>query len=238
MEVEVDESGDVREKTKRKKKQNSKSSKKMKKDYGMFDESDVKIDSLNFSSLVISGYKLNSMSMSNENLKPQKIKVASNLLDESRVITVDEPGSKFSYPESTSECENVKKEKSEDEAEDTVFDVKEKIKAEKTSDCVMLDEPDIKIEMPPNTNDLLCLLTKQTQGSDLVQFLKERCYILDHIIKVMKLQKRCAENCVMLDKPEIEIEMSPNLIQLLKHRRYIMQELYEHFVEMDARKTF
>ena len=89
MEVKVDESvGDVREKAKRKKmsdrkdkkKQNSKSSKKMKKDYGMFDESDVKID------------------MSNENLKPQKIKVASNLLVESRVITVDEPGSKFSYP--------------------------------------------------------------------------------------------------------------------------------------------
>jgi ABC-type Na+ transport system ATPase subunit NatA len=61
----------------RKDKQNSKSSKKMRKDYGMFDESDVKID------------------MSNENLKPQKIKVASNLLVESRVITVDEPGSKF-----------------------------------------------------------------------------------------------------------------------------------------------
>ena len=89
LEVEVDESVvDAREKTKRKKmsdrkdkkKQNSKSSKKMKKDYGMFDESDVKID------------------MSNENLKPQKIKVASNLLVESRVITVDEPGSKFSYP--------------------------------------------------------------------------------------------------------------------------------------------
>jgi hypothetical protein len=89
LEVEVDESVvDAREKSKRKKmsdrkdkkKQNSKSSKKMKKDYGMFDESDVKID------------------MSNENLKPQKIKVASNLLVESRVITVDEPGSKFSYP--------------------------------------------------------------------------------------------------------------------------------------------
>ena len=91
LELEVDESvsvGDVREKAKRKKmndrkdkkKQNSKSFKKMKKDYGMFDESDVKID------------------MSNENLKPQKIKVASNLLVESRVITVDEPGSKFSYP--------------------------------------------------------------------------------------------------------------------------------------------
>jgi len=86
LEVEVDESVvDAREKSKRKKmsdrkdkkKQNSKSSKKMKKDYGMFDESDVKID------------------MSNENLKPQKIKVASNLLVESRVITVDEPGSKF-----------------------------------------------------------------------------------------------------------------------------------------------
>jgi predicted metalloenzyme YecM len=30
-------------------------------------------------------------------LKPQKIKVASNLLVESRVITVDEPGSKFWY---------------------------------------------------------------------------------------------------------------------------------------------
>ncbi len=89
LEVEVDESVvDAREKSKRKKmsdrkdkkKQNSKSSKKMKKDYGMFDESDVKID------------------MSNENLKPQKIKVASNLLVESRAITVDEPGSKFSYP--------------------------------------------------------------------------------------------------------------------------------------------
>jgi len=52
----------------------------MKKDYGMFNESDIKID------------------MSNENLKPQKIKVASNLLVESRVITVDKPGSKFSHP--------------------------------------------------------------------------------------------------------------------------------------------
>ena len=162
-----------------------------------------------------------------------EIKFSSSII----TVTADKPGSiiyKFLYPESTSECENVKKEKSEDEAEDTVFDVKEKIKAEKTSDCVMLDEPDIKIEMPPNTNDLLCLLTKQTQGSDLVQFLKERCYILDHIIKVMKLQKRCAENCVMLDKPEIEIEMSPNLIQLLEYRRYIMKELYEHFVKMDT----
>ncbi len=37
--------------------------------------------------------------------------------------------------ESTSECENVKKERS--GAEDTVFDVKEKIKPEKTKDCVM-----------------------------------------------------------------------------------------------------
>ena len=104
----------------------------------------------------------------------------------------------------------------------------------------MLDEPDIKIEMPPNTNDLLCLLTKQTQGSDLVQFLKERCYILDHIIKVMKLQKRCAENCVMLDKPEIEIEMSPNLIQLIKDRRSILdqiikiKELQEHFAYLES----
>jgi len=86
LEVEVDEFvGDVIEKAKREKmndrkdKQNSKSSKKMRKDYGMFDESDVKID------------------MSNENLKPQKIKVASNLLVESRVIIVDEPGSKFSF---------------------------------------------------------------------------------------------------------------------------------------------
>jgi hypothetical protein len=47
----------------------------------MFDESDVKID------------------MSNENLKPQKIKGASNLLVGSGVITVDEPVRyKFSYP--------------------------------------------------------------------------------------------------------------------------------------------
>jgi hypothetical protein len=86
LEVEVDEFvGDVIEKAKREKmndrkdKQNSKSSKKMRKDYGMFDESDVNVK----------------IDMSNENLKPQKIKVASNLLVESRVITVDEPGSKF-----------------------------------------------------------------------------------------------------------------------------------------------
>ncbi len=80
LEVEVDESVvDAREKTKRKKmkdrkdkKSNSKSSKKMKKDYGMFGESDVEIDGLN------------------ENLKPQRIRVASNLLVESRVITADE----------------------------------------------------------------------------------------------------------------------------------------------------
>ncbi len=37
--------------------------------------------------------------MSNESLKPQKIKLASNLLVESRTIVVDEPGvKKFSYP--------------------------------------------------------------------------------------------------------------------------------------------
>jgi len=37
--------------------------------------------------------------MSNESLKPQKIKLASNLLIESRTIIVDEPGvKKFSYP--------------------------------------------------------------------------------------------------------------------------------------------
>ena len=38
-------------------------------------------------------------------------------------------------------------------------------------------DPDIKIEMPPN----------------LIQLLKERCCILDHIIKVVELQERCAE---------------------------------------------
>jgi len=37
--------------------------------------------------------------MSNESLKPQKIKLTSNLLIESRTIIVDEPGvKKFSYP--------------------------------------------------------------------------------------------------------------------------------------------
>ena len=37
--------------------------------------------------------------LSNESLKPQKIKLASNLLVESRTIVVDEPGvKKFSYP--------------------------------------------------------------------------------------------------------------------------------------------
>ena len=61
--------------------------------------------------------------MSNENLKPQKIKVASNLPVESRVITADEPGSKFSYPESTSEgvseYENSNETSSESEGEET-----------------------------------------------------------------------------------------------------------------------
>ena len=57
------------------------SKKKIKKKPEAFDESDVKID------------------MSNESLKPQKIKLASNLLVESRTIVVDEPGvKKFSYP--------------------------------------------------------------------------------------------------------------------------------------------
>jgi hypothetical protein len=50
--------------------------------------------------------------------------------------------------EITSESENVK-EKSEDEAEETVFDVKEKRKPEKTGDFIMPDpdEPDIKTMM-------------------------------------------------------------------------------------------
>ncbi len=57
------------------------SKKKIKKKPEAFDESDVKID------------------MSNESLKPQKIKLASNLLVECRTIVVDEPGvKKFSYP--------------------------------------------------------------------------------------------------------------------------------------------
>jgi hypothetical protein len=43
--------------------------------------------------------------------------------------------------EITSESENVK-EKSEDEAEETVFDVKEKRKPEKTGDFIMPDKPD------------------------------------------------------------------------------------------------
>ena len=138
--------------------------------------------------------------------------------------------------ESTSECENVKKERSGDEAEDTVFDVKEKIKPEKTKDCVMLNKPDIKIEMPPN----------------LIQLLKERGCILDHIIKVVELQEHCAEmkkkilqngkteDCVILNKPEIEIEMSPNLIQLIKDRRSILdqiikiKELQEHFAYLES----
>ena len=47
----------------------------------MFDDSNVKID------------------MSNENIKPQKIKLTSNLLIECRNIVVDEPGKKkFAYP--------------------------------------------------------------------------------------------------------------------------------------------
>jgi hypothetical protein len=59
----------------------SKSKKKIKKKPEAFDELDVKID------------------MSNESLKPQKIKLASNLLVECRTIVVDEPGvKKFSYP--------------------------------------------------------------------------------------------------------------------------------------------
>ncbi len=52
------------------------SKKKIKKKPEAFDESDVKID------------------MSNESLKSQKIKLASNLLVESRTIVVDEPGVK------------------------------------------------------------------------------------------------------------------------------------------------
>ena len=85
LEVEVDESVvDAREKQKRNKMRDRKgkkaNSKKMRKDYRMFVESDVKIDMLN------------------ENLKPKKIRVASNLLVESRIITDNEPGSKFSYP--------------------------------------------------------------------------------------------------------------------------------------------
>ena len=88
MEVEVDEDEsvvDAREKQKRNKMRDRKgkkaNSKKMRKDYRMFVESDVKIDMLN------------------ENLKPKKIRVAFKIfLVESRIITDNEPGSKFSYP--------------------------------------------------------------------------------------------------------------------------------------------
>ena len=48
--------------------------------------------------------------------------------------------------EIASESGNVK-EKSEDEVEETVFDVKEKRKPEKTRDFIMPDKPDIKIMM-------------------------------------------------------------------------------------------
>ena len=48
--------------------------------------------------------------------------------------------------EIASESENVK-EKSEDEVEETVFDVKEKRKPEKTGDFIMPDKPDSKIMM-------------------------------------------------------------------------------------------
>ena len=61
--------------------QSSSPSKRKKKEYEMFDESDVNID------------------MSNDNIKPQKIKLTSNLLIECRNIVVDEPDKKkFSYP--------------------------------------------------------------------------------------------------------------------------------------------
>ena len=48
--------------------------------------------------------------------------------------------------EIASESENVK-EKSEDEVEETVFDVKEKRKPGKTGDFIMPDKPDIKVMM-------------------------------------------------------------------------------------------
>jgi hypothetical protein len=101
--------------------------------------------------------------------------------------------------ESTSECENVKKERLGDEAEDTVFDVKEKI----------------------------------------IQLLKEHCCILDHIIKAIELQEFCAKmrkkilqnektemvDRVILNVPEIGIEMSTILIQLIKDRRHILDQI-------------
>jgi hypothetical protein len=64
-----------------KKPSSSSPAKRRKKDYDLFDDSDVKID------------------MSNENIKSQKIKLTSNLLIECRTIVVDEPDKKkFSYP--------------------------------------------------------------------------------------------------------------------------------------------
>ena len=101
--------------------------------------------------------------------------------------------------ESTSECENVKKERLGDEAEDTVFDVKEKI----------------------------------------IQLLKKRCCILDHIIKVIELQELCVkmktkilqnektemEDCVILNVSEIRIEMSRILIQRIKDHRCILEQI-------------
>lgn len=55
--------------------------KKKKRTAEMFDDSNIKID------------------MSNDNIKPQKIKLTSNLLIECRTIVVDEPDKrKFSYP--------------------------------------------------------------------------------------------------------------------------------------------
>ena len=70
------------EKRKDKKASPSSSNKKTKKEYDMmFDDSDVKID------------------MSNDNIKPTKIKLTSNLLIECRTVVVDEPDKqKFSYP--------------------------------------------------------------------------------------------------------------------------------------------
>jgi hypothetical protein len=66
---------------KRKHCKDKKTSAKRKRKAEMFDDSNVKID------------------MSNDNIKPQKIKLTSNLLIECRTIVVDEPDKKkFSYP--------------------------------------------------------------------------------------------------------------------------------------------
>jgi hypothetical protein len=129
--------------------------------------------------------------------------------------------------ESASGCRNVKKEKSEDEAEENVFDVKEKRKPEKTKDCdcVMLDKPDIKIEIKSKSNAIIKLLQKRRASlSKLFQNYPnyQDTVLLPVLLTLMNLVHPDSNN---------KSDENTDIIELLEERRALLKILLENQID-------